>query len=236
MDSKELAPRPIHGISLASFLQTLELERKSITLIVSHGDEEGRFYLHEGRLVDADYNNKVGLAAAYSLLVWEYASCRVVKGEDRTHRIKEPLTRILMNLAAKKDETEEITETGDRKMAKDQIAGSLQENPVLVRLVDELIAMPGVKHYCLLGNQGKMIASSWKSQKNSDFIAYSIISGMQIRKALNVKALHRVRIKLKDEGMLLIVPSGGMIIGLLLDESVSESEVHTRLRQAARNK
>lgn len=237
MESKEQASRTVHGISLTSFLQVLEQERKSSTLVVRHGDEEGRFFFHEGQLVDADYNGSVGLTAAYSLLAWEYPSCRVTEGEDRIHRIQEPLASILMNSATRKDEIEgHTTAKEEKKMTDARVTASIQGPPTLVRLVDKLIAIPGLKQYCILGRQGKMIASSSKNQKFADFIAYSIVSGMQMRKVLQAKALRRVRIKLKDGGMLLIIPSGGAIIGLLLDERASEAEVFSLLRQAMKNK
>lgn len=236
MDSKEQASGTIHGISLTSFLQVLEQERRSSTLVVSYGDEEGYFFFHEGQLVDADYNGTVGLTAAYSLLAWEYPMCTVTKGEDRIHRIKEPLASILMNSAAKKDEIEEPATTGDREMTDGRVTTTIQGPPALVRLVDKLIDIPGVKHYCLLGRQGKMIACSSKNQQFGDFIAYSILSGMQMCKVLEAKTLRRVRIKLKDGEMLLIIHSSGMIIGLLLDKRASESEVLSQLRQAIKQK
>lgn len=237
MDSEGQASRPIHGISLASFLQMLEQERKSSTLVVNHDEEEGRFYFHEGQLIDADYAGEVGLTAANSLLAWEDPIFRVAKAEDRIHRIKEPLAHILINSATRKDEARESTSsTGVKKMAKGRLTATIQGTSVVSRLVEEIVSIPGVKHYCLLGGQGKLITESFKNPKISDFIAYSIVSGIQMREVLEAKVLHRIRVKLEDGGILLITPSGGMIVGLLLDENASIPEVFSRLRQATATK
>lgn len=236
MDSKEQASGTIHGISLVSFLQVLEQERRSSTLVVSYGDEEGRFFFHEGQLVDAEYNNTVGLAAAYSLLAWEYPLCTVTKAEDRIHRIKKPLASIIMNSATRKDEIENPITNSDQEMTDRRVTARVQGSPALVRLVDKLIDISGVKHYCLLGRQGKVIANSSNNPQFADFIAYSILSGTQMCDVLEANTLRRVRIKLKDGGVLLIIHSGGMIIGLLLDRRASESDVLSQLRQAIKNK
>ena len=81
-----------------------------------------------------------------------------------------------------------------------------------------------------------MITQSSKNQKIGDFITYCIVSGIQIRKCLDAKGPHRIRLIMENNEVLLILPGAGMIIGLLLDEHASISDVTARLRPALANK
>ena len=232
IDQKEQSSGIIDGISLASFLQILEHERKSCTLVVTCGAETGSLYLSEGELVDASCGDRTDLDAAHFVLSWEESQFSVEKEEDRLQRINQPMARILINAATANDEAQEYSSTGDRNVQQDWVSAHLQGNPVLVDLVDRLIAIPGVKHYYLLNQQGKMITQSSRNQKIADFIAYSVVSGIQMRKTLAAKGLYRVMIMLNNGDKLMITPGGGMIVGLMLDESASLTEVSSWLRKA----
>ena len=80
-----------------------------------------------------------------------------------------------------------------------------------------------------------MIAQSSKNQKIGDFITYCSVSGIQIRKSLDAKGLHRIRLVMDNNDVLLILPGAGMIIGLLLHEHASIADVTARLRPALAN-
>ena len=51
------------GVSLPSFLQMLEQERKSCTLIVNSEGRSGSFYFEDGELIDAVFDDR-GLPAS----------------------------------------------------------------------------------------------------------------------------------------------------------------------------
>jgi len=87
-------------------------------------------------------------------------------------------------------------------------------------------------HYFILNRQGKVITQSSRNQKVGDFITYCVVSGIQMRKVLKVKGPHRIHMVLDNGDSMLIVPGGGMIIGLLLDENGSPAAVTSGLRQA----
>ena len=229
----------IGGVSLASFLQMLEQERKTCTLVVESDDRSGRLYFNEGDLIDAECGEDVGQEAVYSLLTWQGPSFRVTEGEDRLQRITLPLAHILLQAATRQDELQ--AEGGDKQAeegGKDQeptVSGPLdppavRNNPALRRLVETIISIPEVRHYYLLNRQGKMIAQSSKNTKIPDFITYSVVSGIQIRKALQVKGPHRIQLNLENGDMLLVFPGAGMIIGLQLDGKASVSSVTAKLR------
>lgn len=224
----------IGGVSLASFLQMLEQERKSCTLRVASGKVSGSFFFEEGDLIDAECKDVVGQEAVYILLSLDNPSFSVTEVEDRLHRITRPLAHLLLNAATRIDEKTHENQT--MKMQNGPAgAVNVQANPVLKRLVETIVDIAGIKHYYLLNRQGKMITQSSKNQKIGDFITYCILSGIQIRKSLDVKGPHRIRLVMDNNDVLLILPGAGMIIGLLLDEHASIADVTARLRPALAN-
>ena len=67
----------VENISLASFLQLLELERKTCTLTVTSGDHEGRLFFRGGRLVGAETEALEGADAALEIVTWEHADVEI---------------------------------------------------------------------------------------------------------------------------------------------------------------
>ncbi len=223
----------IGGVSLASFLQMLEQERKTCTLVVESEEQSGRLYFDEGDLIDAECGGEIGQEAVYSLLTWSGPSFRVTEPEDRLQRITLPLAHILLQAATRMDESR-ADENGENvrsaPLASPLEAPGIKNNPSLRRLVETIIDIPEVRHYYLLNRQGKMIAQSSKNKKIPDFITYSVVSGIQIRKALHVKGPHRIQLLLDNGEMLLVFPGAGMIIGLQLSGKASVSAITSRLR------
>ena len=220
----------IGGVSLASFLQMLEQERKSCTLNLTSGDRDGCLYIEEGHLIDAECEDLVGEDAAHILLALENPSFKVTDAEDRLHRIKQPLAQLLLNTATRIDEARHTENT--MKTSRTIEDSVLQKNPVIRRVIDTIVDISGVRHYYLLNRQGNVITQSSRDQKIGNFITYCIISGIQIRKSLDAKGPHRIRVVMENNEVLLILPGAGMIIGLLLDEHTSISDVAATMRPA----
>ncbi|MFP4040714.1 MAG: response regulator [Desulfosudaceae bacterium] len=97
----------ITGISLASFLQLIDMEKKTCTIKVSSGDKAGSLYFREGVMIDAGTDDLQGLEAAYELLTWDKIQISV-EGicRKRQKKIKQPLMNILMEGLKIKDEKE----------------------------------------------------------------------------------------------------------------------------------
>lgn len=220
----------IGGVSLASFLQMLEQERKSCTLIVQSDGQSGSFYFDEGELIDAECAGEAGKEAVYMLLSWNNPSFRVSEPEDRLRRISQPLAHLLLNAATRQDEQKAEREKDFENNPME--APGVKNNPALQRLVETIVSIPEVKHYYLLSRQGKMIVQSSKNNKVPDFITYCVVSGIQMRKSLEAKGPHRIRQVLQNGEMLLILPGAGMIIGLQLGKGASVSEITAKLRPA----
>ena len=227
----------IGGVSLASFLQMLEQESKTCTLVVESEGREGRLFFTDGELIDADCDGIVGQEAVYQLLTWDNPSFRVTEAEDRLQRITQPLAHLLLQAATMQDEARENGEQPKVRKAGSNMGGpfnspAVQKNPVLRKLIKTIMSIPEVRHYYFLNRQGKVIVQSSRNKKMADFITYSVVSGIQMRKALQVKGPHRIQLDLDNGEMLLIFPGAGMIIGLQLDGETSVSKITATLRPA----
>lgn len=67
----------VENISLSSFLQLLELERKTCTLAVTSVDRKGRLFFRGGRLVGAATEELGGTDAALEIVTWEHADVEI---------------------------------------------------------------------------------------------------------------------------------------------------------------
>ncbi|HKV10759.1 MAG TPA: response regulator [Thermoanaerobaculia bacterium] len=97
----------VENLTLASFLQLLEMERKTCTLSVTSLGRRGRLHFKSGRLTSAATGDLEGQAAALEIVTWEHAdieiSDNVPPGEPT---IETPLRFLLMEGMRLKDEQE----------------------------------------------------------------------------------------------------------------------------------
>ena len=95
----------IHGISLAAFLQLVEMEGKTCTLTIKSQSKEGRLYFVKGVLLQAEAGSLQGEEAALDIVAWDNVVieiqyvCTVKK-----RSIELPLAEILMEGFRLKDE------------------------------------------------------------------------------------------------------------------------------------
>jgi CheY-like chemotaxis protein len=106
----------VENISLASFLQLLEMERKTCTLSIhSHvpdADREGKLYFRSGRLIGATIGAATGeirgREAALEIVTWEHADIEIADGCPPVEpEIEAPLSFLLMEGMRLKDEREQ---------------------------------------------------------------------------------------------------------------------------------
>lgn len=67
----------VENISLASFLQLLEIERKTCTLSIAAGENQGRLYFRGGKLLGAETGSLTGQDAALEIMAWEHADIEI---------------------------------------------------------------------------------------------------------------------------------------------------------------
>jgi CheY-like chemotaxis protein len=108
-DSLEAGSSPdlIHGISLAAFLQLLEMENKTCTLTVKSRGNEGHLYFVKGELMQADTGKVKGEEAALDIVTWDNVAMEI----QYTCNVKKksiglPLAEILLEGFRIKDEKE----------------------------------------------------------------------------------------------------------------------------------
>jgi CheY-like chemotaxis protein len=100
----------VENISLSSFLQLLEIERKTCTLNVTSGEHAGRLYFRGGKLVGARLagDQTDGLqdqAAALEIVTWEHADIEIADGCPVTEpELESDLRFLLMEGMRLKDE------------------------------------------------------------------------------------------------------------------------------------
>ncbi|HYU31865.1 MAG TPA: response regulator [Thermoanaerobaculia bacterium] len=67
----------VENISLASFLQLLEIERKTCTLGIAAGERRGQLFFRSGKLVGAETEDRTGEPAALEIMAWEHADIEI---------------------------------------------------------------------------------------------------------------------------------------------------------------
>jgi CheY-like chemotaxis protein len=105
----------VENISLASFLQLLEMERKTCTLSVRsphpethpEGDRQGKLHFRAGRLVGAATGELSGREAALEIVTWENVDIEIADGCPAVEpEIEAGLSYLLMEGMRLKDERE----------------------------------------------------------------------------------------------------------------------------------
>jgi len=106
---KDIPDGTLKGISVASFLQMIQLEEKTCLFEVnSSGEGNGIFYFKEGVPYDALYGDLKGEEAALKIIAMEKAEIRFknLPMKKITRRIKAELMGLIMEATRLKDESE----------------------------------------------------------------------------------------------------------------------------------
>lgn len=106
---QEVPDGTLKGISVASFLQMIQLEEKTCLLEVhSPGKGKGLIYFKEGIPYDAVYGDLKGEDAAYKIIAMDKAeiSFKVLPRRKVTRRIEAELTSMIMEAMRRKDESD----------------------------------------------------------------------------------------------------------------------------------
>ena len=109
------SPDRLHGISLAAFLQLLEMEHKTCTLTVSSSGIEGQLYFVKGELMDAEAGEKKGDEAALDIVTWDNVAIEIeYKCNIKKKSIGLPLAELLMEGFRIKDEKGSVEEKEEK--------------------------------------------------------------------------------------------------------------------------
>ncbi len=95
----------ITGISLSSFLQLLEIDKKTCTVTVRSGQYHGNMYFKNGDLLDADTDDLVGIDAAFEIVSWKNVEIVLANScAHKEHNISNTLGFILLEASRRQDE------------------------------------------------------------------------------------------------------------------------------------
>lgn len=121
------SPDRIHGISLAAFLQLLEMEHKTCTLTVQSGGKEGHLYFVKGELMEAAVGKEKSEDAALDIVTWDNVAIEIqYKCNIKKKNIGLPLAELLMEGFRIKDEKGSV-QGKEEKMNVKQINALVKE-------------------------------------------------------------------------------------------------------------
>lgn len=106
---QEVPDGTLKGISVASFLQMIQLEEKTCLLeVFSPGKKKGLMYFNQGIPYDAVYGSLKGEEAAFEIIVMDKAeiSFRSLPRQKVARRIETELTSMIMEAMRRKDESD----------------------------------------------------------------------------------------------------------------------------------
>ena len=95
----------IQGISLSSYLQLIDLEQKTCTLLLTQGKRTGTIHCVNGGVIAAHCNGTRGTKAVYDMLFWEDALIEVMESCKTVEReINLSITHLLIEGHCRRDE------------------------------------------------------------------------------------------------------------------------------------
>ncbi len=95
----------VEGITLPTFAQLVELEKKTCSLRITAQDRLGTLFFIDGLLVDARSGSLLGDAAALEIFSWEDVGIEMSPGKTKLKRVIQfPLKQILLESMRQQDE------------------------------------------------------------------------------------------------------------------------------------
>ncbi len=101
---KESSKTSVHGFTLVNFLQLVEMEEKTATVIVRSKGRIGFLYFKNGELINAESHGLIGETAAVRIISWQNSSTEIQAVCNKDRIINTPLMRILLQAARIEDE------------------------------------------------------------------------------------------------------------------------------------
>ncbi|MDA3904076.1 MAG: response regulator [Desulfuromusa sp.] len=162
----------IRGITLATFLQLMKVEKKNCTLKTSKSERTAYLYVRRGELIDAQLGDQAGLEAALEVVGWDDAEiemdgiCR--RQEDA---IQLPMEHLLIEAFKRKDEAAELEKSGfvdvDERVSGFLDGLSKEETPVEIpesvahkQLEAVLARLVPVQEYAIFDEKGAPVSKN----------------------------------------------------------------------------
>lgn len=237
----------VSGVSLSSFLQLLELDRKTCTIMARAGKRIGLLFFKNGSLINAYAEPLTGLDAAFEIISWDQAEIEIHNFcRNRKQTIDAPLGFILIEGARLSDERAEQPALAGAEEADDEFAqlddldfatGSLPPSTAAMAqaleqggkasLEETLNAAQGVNRLVLVAKDGTA-----RLQRNIDnkefkpFVTYVAVAADKIRGILGYAELPSHIILTQEKGeQLLIIPGAELTVGIEVQPGISPTKI-----------
>jgi CheY-like chemotaxis protein len=241
----------VSGVSLSSFLQLLELDRKTCTIMARAGRRVGLLFFKNGSLINAYAEPLTGLDAAFEIISWDQAEIEIHNFcRNRKKTIDAPLGFILIEGARLSDERgeqpvqdaglsaeeadDEFAQLDDLDFATTSappstaaMAQALAQGGKAVGLEETLNTTQGINRMVLVAKDGTA-----KLQQNIDnkgfkpFVTYVAVAADKIRGILGYAEPPSYIILTQDKGeQLLILPGTELSVGIEVLPGISPTKI-----------
>jgi len=238
----------VTGVSLTSFLQLLELDKKTCTLTIHFGSETGTIYFNQGDFIDAVSRNHSGLEAAYEIIGWDDVKIEIANSCMITQReITEPLGYILLEATRRQDEKEHgqpVPSTPPQAAQPNNVQqNKVKPKPVAapaakpLKPIDQFISLlnskPEISGYIILSKAGRILLNK---ASNSDqlgaFITYMAATSEEIKTALGTRGGRQFTfITLSGPQNMLILTGKQLVVGINISKATEPELLSDRLRE-----
>ena len=239
----------VSGVSLSSFLQLLELDRKTCTIMARAGKRVGLLFFKNGSLINAYAEPLAGLDAAFEIISWDQAEIEIHNFcRNRKQTIDAPLGFILIEGARLSDERGDqpvqgpgLPEEADDEFAQlDDLDFATAPAPPSTAAMAQALSQGGkaTLEETLSGAQGvnRMVLvakdGTAKLQRNIDnkefkpFVTYVAVAADKIRGILGYAELPSHIILTQEKGeQLLIIPGPELSVGIEVQPGISPLKI-----------
>lgn len=235
----------VTGVSLTSFLQLLEIDKKTCTLTIHSGRNTGTIYFNQGDLIEAVSPDKTGIEAAYEIISWSNVKIEIANSCMISEReISEPLGFIILEASRLQDERNDAVATQGRADQRGKTERQPVKAPAAARPIHSiqhftalLDSKQEISGYAILSKSGNMIQNKISANdKLGNFITYIAAASDEIKKALGTKGGRQFALlTLSDNNRILVLAGKQLVAGFKIDKSTQPEILADRLREALNN-
>lgn len=235
----------VSGVSLSSFLQLLELDRKTCTIMARAGSRIGLLFFKNGSLINAYAEPLTGLDAAFEIISWDQAEIEIHNFcRNRKQTIDAPLGFILIEGARMSDERGENpiqADGGEDEFAQlEELDFAAAPAPPFTEdmaqalggggkatLEETLNAAQGINRMVLVAKDGTAkVQQNIGNKEFKPFVTYVAVAADKIRGILGYGELPSHIILTQENGeQLLIIPGAELSVGIEVQPGVSPTKI-----------
>lgn len=234
----------VAGISLPSFMQLLELDKKTCTLHIKSAKASGTMFFNQGELLSATTGKLTGQDAAFDIINWGNPEIEIenscnIKTADRD--IEVPLGFLLIESARMKDEQNKPATTPAPKDVQPAAApeedlafvaspdtSALEPEPAAAKptkaaspldtLTNAILNAKGVERMIIISGKGNVLShNNIQVKEFGSFIAAVTGSAVKTKKILGFTGPKHIVVNHSNGEKILIIIGAQIVVGIGLD-------------------